>query len=206
MRVTMSTAATAAVLSLGLLLSACGTPEREAAPAPSPSATPTVTATADPTPEPTQAAVGTRERPATPDVDTVTLTEAGAPVYEVMLHAANFAAWDAIVGHYRFNEPAPEGSTYVLLPVTATYLGSGPLDAQAWLDLDVQFVAADGRTFGTSLALLPEDLSITPVLATGAGTHGNLSFLVPEDAITGGTWSVVYKMGESRTPSFYTAA
>ena len=206
MRTRTSTPATlaGAALTLALLLGACSPSADEAAPAATGTPTPTASATAEPTPGPTEAATGTREKPATPDVDTVTFSEAGAPVYEVMLSTANFAADAVVAEHYEFNEPAPAGSTYVLLPVSATYRGAET--GQAWLDLDVTFVAADGRTFEPSLALVPEDLTITPELTTGAAVRGNLSFAIPTDAQAGGLWSVVYEYGTSEVPSFFTAA
>ncbi|MBB2925285.1 hypothetical protein [Cellulomonas cellasea] len=201
---TSVTAGTA--LALGLLLGACSPAAEEAAPAATETAQPTEAASEEPAPEPapTEAAKGTRENPAQPDVDTITFSEAGAPVYEVLLSKANFAADDVVAQHYEFNEPAPEGSAYAVLPVTATYRGAET--GQAWLDLDVTFVAADGRTFEPSLALVPDDLTITPEVGAGGVVQGNLSFALPADALAGGLWSVVHEYGTSQEPSFFAAA
>lgn len=197
--------AVVAMLSLGLLLAGCSASGEAAT---TPSATPTAAATpsAEPTPSPTPAAVGSQEKPATPGVDTVTLVDADAPVYEVALGAANFDAGDAITAVYTMTDPAPEGTSYVLLPVTATYVGSGPLEAQAWLDLKITFVAADGRTVDAAPVVVPDDLSVTPKLATGESATGNLVFTVPQDALTGGLWSVEYTMGTTGEVVWFTAA
>ncbi|MBO0919582.1 hypothetical protein J1G42_01935 [Cellulomonas sp. zg-ZUI222] len=185
--------AAGAVLCVAMLLGACGTSERDAA-EPTPAA---ATASASPTPaeptaepEPVVAPLGSPDNPATPGVDTVPLGAQGAPVYQVALSPADFAAGDVVTGYFDGNEPAPAGSSYVLLPVSATYVGTGAEPAHAWLDLGITFVAADGRTFEPSMALVPGDLSVTPELATGESAQGSVPFVVPDDALTGGTWRV----------------
>ncbi|MBD7918820.1 hypothetical protein H9657_11105 [Cellulomonas sp. Sa3CUA2] len=206
MRIATSTAAAGAALSLGLLLSACSAEPGEVAPVTSsatPTASPAASPTEEPAPAPTQAAKGARENPAVPDVDTVTFSEAGAPVYEVLLSAADFAADDVVSGYYEFNEAPPEGSTYVLLPLTATYRGDAT--GQAWLDLGVTFVAADGRTFESADAIVPDDLTVTPEVATGGVVRGVLPFLVPQDALAGGMWSVVHEYATTAVPAYWTA-
>lgn len=196
---------------LGVLLGACAPPAPDLAPSPTVTAAPAATAAAQPTPdpaapapaEPVPATRGSRENPATPGVDTVALGEAGAPVWEVLLSAADFAADDVVASYYEGNEPPPEGSTYVLVPVTATYRGAGA--GEAWLDLDVAFVAADGRVFTPADALVPGDFMVTPDVPSGGTVEGDLVFALPDDALTGGVWSVVDESATEMVPAYFTA-
>jgi hypothetical protein len=199
-----------ATLSLGLVLGGCSAGSSEVvAPTPTPTGAPTEAAAEAPAeepapePAPVEAAKGARENPARPDVDAITFSEAGAPVYEVMLSTADPAGNDVVAGYYELNPPPGDGHTYVLLPVSATYLGAGT--GEAWLDLDITFVAADGRTFESSDALVPGDLMLTSDLSTGEVAQGILPFALPDGALASGVWSVVHESGTDMTPAFYAA-
>ncbi|WP_182112661.1 DUF4190 domain-containing protein [Actinotalea sp. JY-7876] len=144
--------------------------------------------------EPTQApgagsgALGTREDPALPGVDFVTFTDDSGPLWEITVGTASWDSWPAVQAENQFNEPPAAGNVYVLVPVTATYLGAGTGDA--FIDLYLEYVAADGTAYDDSFVVAPMDLSAQDPVATGGTVMGNLVFEVPADAVTGGTWAL----------------
>ncbi|NCT91027.1 DUF4190 domain-containing protein [Cellulomonas sp. APG4] len=133
-------------------------------------------------------ALGSRENPATPGTDVITFTEDGQPTWEVTLGAANVDAWAAVQAENEFNEPPADGNVHVLLPVSATYLGT-ETGTPAW-DLTIAFVSADGRTFDQAFGVIPDDLMNVSELYEGGSGQGNVLFEVPADALEGATWSV----------------
>lgn len=147
-------------------------------------------ATEDAAEEPTEdasGALGTRENPAQPGVDIITFSEGSQPLWEIGVSAANWDAWAVVQAENQFNTPPAEGNVFVMLPVSATYLG--PETGSTW-EIGVKYVAADGRSFEQSYNVIPDDLSNVSELYTGGVGTGNLLFEVPADAISGGTWAI----------------
>lgn len=108
---------------------------------------------------------------------------------EVILGDANWAADEIVAAENQFNEPAPEGSTYVLLPVTITNVASSE-PVTPWLELQVFYVAPDGRSFDEASAVVPNDLMDIDDLYEGGTGSGNLVYTIPSDAQEGGVWGV----------------
>lgn len=154
-------------------------PEETTEPAPEP----------EPEPEPV-AEKGTRENPAVPGVDTVTFSQGGQPIYEVRLGPADWDAGPEIAAENQFNDEAPAGMVYVLLPLSFTYLGDET--GLPWIDFTIKYVTADGRSFDSASAVIPRDIMDVSELYTGGVGEGQESFLVPADATTGGTWAIDY--------------
>lgn len=144
---------------------------------------------------------GSRENPGQPGLDVITFSENGEPVWEVTVAAATWDAWDAVRAENQFNDPPREGFQYVLLPVTATYRGADT--GLAWIDIDIKFVTADGRTFEKAPVVTPGALSDVSELYAGGVAEGNLVFEVPSDAIADATWAVKY--GYFSDPMFFAA-
>lgn len=147
------------------------------------------------------AAKGSRESPGQPGVDVITFSENGEPVWDVTVGAATWNAWDAIHAENQFNDPPQEGFQYVLLPVTATYRGADT--GLAWIDIDIKFVTADGRTFENASVVTPGALNDVSELYAGGVAQGNIVFEVPSDAIIDATWAVRY--GYFSDPMFFAA-
>lgn len=143
-------------------------------------------ATEDDAPDP--GATGTRANPAEPGVDTLTFSEQGDAVWEVSLGAATLDAWPVVQAENQFNDPPQEGFQYVLLPVTATYRGDDT--GLPWIEIDVSFVAPDGRSFDRASAVVPDSLTDVAELYEGGTGTGNVLFEVPADQIDGATWAV----------------
>lgn len=122
-----------------------------------------------------------------------TLVGSGAGnVEEVLidLGTAQWGAGDIVMAENRFNDPAPDGSVYVLLPVTITNVGSDE-PITPWLDVDIIYVAPDGRSYEQEWASIPNDLADIGDLYEGGSATGNLAFILPIDS-QGGVWGVSY--------------
>lgn len=107
------------------------------------------------------------------------------------VNSVDWAASPVVAAENQFNEPAPEGFTYVLANVTVTNISSEEAIAP-WLNFYFSFVADDGRSFDTAMAVVPASLNDVGDLYPGGVGTGNTVFLLPNDAISGGKWSVSY--------------
>lgn len=148
---------------------------------PAADAAPADTAVADtaaeeeaPEEEPAAAAEGTRENPY--PIGSVIENEE----WRVVVNSVTLAATDAVMGANEFNEAPAEGSEYVLVNYSATYLGDDP-NGQMPMFVSVDYVTADGNTITTSdnFAVAPEALDISSTLYTDGTASGNAAFVVP---------------------------
>ncbi|MGV3564211.1 MAG: PASTA domain-containing protein [Nocardioides sp.] len=149
----------------------------------------------DPEPE------GTRADPF-PAGTTLSGSSGGVEEVTLVLGPANWAADAEVMARNRFNDAAPAGSTWVLLPVTITNTGSADAIVP-WLAFDVAYVAPDGRSFDEASAVIPGELSDLGDLYEGGVGSGNLGFTIPTDA-HGGVWAVKYGYGSD--PVFVVAS
>ncbi|RLQ84122.1 DUF4190 domain-containing protein [Mycetocola zhadangensis] len=136
------------------------------------------------------AEVGTRENPA-PIGTTVEITDAGTPEYEVTLGAPILDATAAVAEANQFNEPAPEGFQYAVLPVTVTYVGTDT--GTPWIDLNLAFVSAAGTTHDEADSLVvapaPTFMEINELYPGASGT-GNIVVAIPTADAANGAWTV----------------
>ena len=134
--------------------------------------------------------VGTRENPA-PIGTTVAITGGGAPAYEVTLGAPTLDATALVAAENLYNEAAPAGFQYALLPVTVTYVGTET--GTPWIDLSISFVSAAGTTHTVSdvfaTAPSPTFMDINE-LYPGAGGTGNVVIAIPTADAAAGAWTV----------------
>lgn len=143
---------------------------------------------------------GTRDDPF-PFGTTLAGTSAGdVEEITVLLGTAQWGADATVAAENQFNDRAPEGSTYVLLPVTITNVGS--TDAVVpWLAVDIAYVAPDGRSYDQEFQVIPNNLSDLGDLYEGGSATGNMLFALPT-AAQGGVWAVSYGWSD---PVFVTA-
>jgi hypothetical protein len=104
---------------------------------------------------------------------------------------ADFDAWPEIAAENMFNDPPPAGWSYVTVPVTYTYLGSGT--GQPFWDTNLEFVGNDGLVYdegvnGIYCGVVPNQTSDMPDMFAGATATGNECVPVPTHAIAGGVW------------------
>ena len=110
--------------------------------------------------------------------------------WTVTVNSVNLDANQLIADENTFNEPAPEGSTYMLVNVTATYIGTNADGEYPFVSVD--YVTPDGNTISMldSFALAPESFDQLTTLYEGASTTGNISLAVPAEGITEGVLAV----------------
>ncbi|MDN4480508.1 DUF4190 domain-containing protein [Demequina muriae] len=108
---------------------------------------------------------------------------------EVTLGTANWAADETVASENQFNDPAADGSTFVILPVTITNVASSE-PVTPWLELTVFYVAPDGRSFQEASAVIPEDVMDIDDLYEGGTGSGNLLYEIPSEVQEGGVWGV----------------
>jgi hypothetical protein len=132
---------------------------------------------------------GTRENPY-PIGTTLSFTENGNPFYDITVGAPTLNANDVVAAANQFNEAAPAGTQYAILPLTVTYTGS--TTGTPWLDIAAEFVTVDGTSHTTSDALVavPGTLLDLNELYTGGSGTGNIVVNVPTANIEQGTWHI----------------
>lgn len=147
--------------------------------------------------------VGTRNNPAALGT-TVTMTQAGADTWEITPGASNLSAGDLVAAANQFNDAAPDGYQWALLPLHLTYVGAD--SSTPLYDIRVKFVGADGKTYEEYNELasgyVDGELSNLNEMYTGASGDGNVLILVPSANIEQGTWSIAPSFGD---PYFYKA-
>ncbi len=105
------------------------------------------------------------------------------------LNSVNLSATDLVMNENEFNDPAPEGMTYILLNVSLTYVGTDP---NGGMPLPyVEYVTVDGKTISAfeALVVAPEQLSPLP-LYDGATATGNIAVLAPIDTVGEGVLKI----------------
>jgi len=144
---------------------------------------------------------GSIENPA-PLGSSVELTQLGAPAWTVTVNAPTLNADAAVAAENSFNEAPPAGTSYALVPITATYNGT---DSNGYPSLVlVSFEAADGTTYNQydTVAIAPGGLDSLDALAPGESATGNVAIAVPTSGVDQGYWVVTSLDGTK----FYFAA
>ncbi|KQM83941.1 DUF4190 domain-containing protein [Agromyces sp. Leaf222] len=125
--------------------------------------------------------------------ETVEVTNLGEPYLSITIDEPDYDADAIIEAENEFNEAAPEGSSYVLVPVTVVYHddASAPgAAASPWSDVVVSFETSDGLLVDEDFSVIPQPFFDLPDLQPGETGTGNMAFVVPDDAVDDGTWLV----------------
>lgn len=150
----------------------------------------------EPVAEEPAAEQGTRENPL-PLGTPVTVEDYDGPAWEVTLGAPTYDATEAVRAANQFNEEAPAGLTYVVVPVTVTRLGAA---AEApWIGLNIEYVTASGTTHTSAdtMAVAPEPtFNDINELYTGASGAGNVVLAVPTGDAGTGAWKISAMFGD----------
>ncbi|TLP79421.1 DUF4190 domain-containing protein [Nesterenkonia sphaerica] len=129
------------------------------------------------TPEQTgdAAGQGTREDPL-PLGETVADDE-----WEVTVHSVERDADDAIAAENPYNDPAPDGMTYILVNISATYLGEG--SDSPMMGVELAYVSSTGETSASYdyIVVTPDSFDDFAELYTGGTETGNVALAVPPD-------------------------
>ena len=120
-------------------------------------------------------ALGTRQDPIA--IGTAFATDE----WEVVINDVDMDATDLVLQESPYSDPPAEGNVYVLVDLTATYLGE---DSSSTWDVDTTFVSDSGNTYKSydANALAPEPRFGYDELYAGGSETGNLIFEIPADA------------------------
>jgi|SRR5690625_1413715 len=105
--------------------------------------------------------------------------------WEVMLSEPR-EAWTEVQAENQFNDPPEDGMEYWIVPLSVTYVGSET--GLPWIDLTVQFVGDDARTYSDRCGVIPDDLMDVNELYEGGSAEGNVCLSVPAGAE--GLWTL----------------
>lgn len=132
--------------------------------------------------------VGSRENPA-PLGSSVELSQLGEPTWQVTVNAATLNADAAVAAENSFSDTAPAGTSFALLPITTTYIGS---ETGFPAYVQVAFEAADGTMYSQYdvIAIAPGGLDALTELAPGASATGNIAIAIPTTGVEQGFWVV----------------
>ena len=88
----------------------------------------------------------------------------------------------------QFNDEPGDGETYILVPVTVTYSGSESVSPSFLLS--VSYVAGTGNSYREASAVAPNDSIHTNEIYDGGTEEFDLPFLIPEEAVEDGSFTV----------------
>lgn len=110
--------------------------------------------------------------------------------WAVTVNSVTLNANDQVANENTFNDPPEPGMQYMLVNVTADYLGNDPQGATPWVS--VKYLKSDGTTLDSSdsLAVAPESFENLETVYEGASVTGNFAIQVPSDSVTDGVLAV----------------
>lgn len=117
-------------------------------------------------------------------------TEISSSEWTVTVNSVDLDADAAIAAENPFNDEPAEGRNYILVNLTAQYIGTDDEGAMPWAS--VEYVSAQGNTFDSldALAVTPEAFDQTTTLYEGASETGNIALQVPSEDISEGVLAV----------------
>ncbi|WP_062381115.1 DUF4352 domain-containing protein [Demequina pelophila] len=143
---------------------------------------------------------------ATPDGDAAALVPGQSVTDGEIAVTVGEATWSAdriVASENMFNEPAPSGASYVMVPVTVANVAVDDAVAPR-AAVTLNYVAPDGSTYAPARQVVPEDLDEAAAIAAGETVTGNVLFAIPTEAQGGGSWRV--GLGDQPAPVTYVAA
>lgn len=132
--------------------------------------------------------LGTRTHPYPPG------TEISSSDWTVSINSVDLEADAAIAAENQFNEEPEEGHTYILVNVTAEYIGD---DAEGVMPMaSISYVSPQGNTFNSydMSVVEPDAFNSLTTLYEGASETGNIAIHVPSEDIEDGVLSVAPDM------------
>ncbi|MDO5061354.1 MAG: DUF4190 domain-containing protein [Actinomycetaceae bacterium] len=110
--------------------------------------------------------------------------------WEIVVNSVNLDATQVLLEHSKFNDPPEAGEHYVLVNLTAKYIGNKADGATPWTT--VKYVTKEGKTFDVLAKYIdvPERFDQLSELYNGASTTGNIALAVKTDDIKGGVLKI----------------
>lgn len=111
--------------------------------------------------------------------------------WRVVVNSVTPAATDAVLSENDFNEPPADGSQYMLVDYSTTYLGDNT-DGEIPASVIVEYVTADGTTVNSfdNIVVAPDPIDTTSTLYTDGTATGNAAFEVPTDTADQGVLAI----------------
>lgn len=100
--------------------------------------------------------------------------------WELTVNSVTMDADDQIASENEFSDPAPEGSSYALINITATY--SGDESEMPMLGTEIAYVTGSGETSNAfdQLAIAPDEFDAAAELYAGGTEEGNVVLAIPD--------------------------
>ncbi|MDC4233729.1 DUF4352 domain-containing protein [Actinomyces sp. B33] len=110
--------------------------------------------------------------------------------WQVTINSVDLDAAALLTEENMFNEPPADGETYILINMTATYIGDEAGGATPWASVD--YVSPEGKSYDTTTKFLiaPESFDRMSTLYNGASTTGNIAIAVPSANVEAGVLAV----------------
>lgn len=111
--------------------------------------------------------------------------------WRVVVNSVTPNATDAVLAENELNEPPADGSQYMLVNYSTTYLGDNA-DGEMPAFVTVEYVRADGTTVNAldKILVAPEAIDATSTLYTDGTTTGNKAIEVPADTADQGVLAI----------------
>lgn len=119
-------------------------------------------------------------------------TSVGNDEASVLLGAASDQT-AAVAAANQFNSP-PANGAFVAIPVTVQNIEAEKVTP--WLDVNLKIVAADGRSWDSTIVTVDGDLTDAGDLYPGGSATGNVYFDMPLDATAGALVAVSYSWSD----------
>lgn len=102
--------------------------------------------------------------------------------WDVTVSSIEFNADQAVADANEFNDPAPDGSQFVLIDASVTYNGED--SEMVMMGVDFAYVTDSGETHTASdtFEVAPDSLDLSAELYNGGTEAGNVLLAIPEDA------------------------
>lgn len=111
--------------------------------------------------------------------------------WRVVVNSVTPNATDAVLAENELNEAPADGSQYMLVNYSTTYVGDNP-DGEMPASVMFDYVTADGTTVHSfdNTALPPDRIDSTSTLYTDGTATGNTVFEVPSDSAEQGVFAI----------------
>lgn len=111
--------------------------------------------------------------------------------WRVVVNSVTPDATDAVLSENEFNEPPADGSQYMLMNYSTTYLGDNA-DGEMPAFVTVEYVTADGTTVNSfdNVVVVPDAIDSSSTLYTDGTATGNVAFEVPTDTADQGVLAI----------------
>lgn len=120
-------------------------------------------------------------------------TVVASPDWLVTVNSVDLNANDKVLAASPDNKPAAAGNTYVLVNISASYIGTNPQGIPAFAM--VQYVGPDGSNYYLSIAKAPDAFNYFTNISPGGVETGNVVLEVPSAVVDPGTIGLTAESG-----------